>query len=347
MIIGLIEEAIASGARLEPAAEVAGLSARTAIRWRQEPHGQDRRMGPRTPPSNKLTDTERDHVLEVANSSPFRDLSPKQVVPTLADHGVYIASESSFYRILRENKMMAHRQSAKPAVFHHPQEHVATGPCQVWTWDITFLRSPVRGLFFYLYMIVDIWSRKIMAARVYENESMEHSARLFAQACMVHGIEPGALVLHADNGGPMKGSTMLATLHKLGVVPSFSRPRVSDDNPFSEALFRTMKYRPEYPSRPFASVDEAQAWVNDFVIWYNTRHLHSAIRFITPDDRHYGREQEILHNREMVYEQARLRHPARWTGQSRNWEPVHAVWLNPDNSHKKDCTPCLLDGVRS
>lgn len=341
MIIGLIEEAVACGARLKPAAEVAGLSARTIIRWKQAPDGQDQRMGPLKAPANKLTDAERRQVLETANSPQFRDLSPKQVVPLLADLDVYVASESSFYRILRENKMMNHRQSSKPPAFNCPQAHVATGPCQVWSWDITFLRSSIRGLFFYLYMIEDVWSRKIMSARVYENESMEHSARLFTQACMLHGVEPGTLVLHSDNGGPMKGSTMLATLHKLGVVPSFSRPRVSDDNPFSEALFRTMKYRPHYPSKPFASVELAQGWVDDFVEWYNTEHLHSAIRFITPDDRHYGREQDILNHRKVVYEQARLRNPARWTGQTRNWDPVSKVCLNPNDRQHDDDAQCV------
>jgi transposase InsO family protein len=340
MIIALIDEAVAVGARLKSAAAVMGLSARNIIRWKQNPDGDDRRKGPLKTPSIKLTDLERRQVLKAANSAQFRDLSPKQVVPALADQGVYIASESSFYRILREHQMMIHRQSSKPPVFNRPHEQASTGPCQVWSWDITYLRSAVRGRFFYLYMIVDIWSRKIMAARVYENESMEYSARLFTRACMIHGVEPGSLVLHSDNGGPMKGSTMLATLQKLGVVPSFSRPRVSDDNPYSEALFRTLKYRPNYPDRPFASVEQAQSWVDDFTVWYNTAHLHSAIRFITPDDRHYGREQDILSKRKTVYEKARMRNPNRWTtGKTRNWDPIDIVLLNPDNKKHVQIDP--------
>ena len=158
---------------------------------------------------------------------------------------------------------------------------------------------------------------------------MDLSARLFTRACFIHGVQPEGLVLHSDNGGPMKGSTMLATLQKLGVVPSFSRPMVSDDNPYSEALFRTMKYRPEYPSKPFENLAHAQSWVDEFVGWYNTRHLHSGIRFVSPDDRHYGREQDILANRQLIYEQARRRHPDRWSRQTRNWNPVRFVWLNP------------------
>ena len=160
---------------------------------------------------------------------------------------------------------------------------------------------------------------------------MDLSASLFTQACFIHGVQPEGLVLHSDNGGPMKGSTMQATLQKLGVIPSFSRPMVSDDNPYSESLFRTMKYRPEYPSGAFETLEQAQAWVDKFVNWYNTCHLHSAIRFVAPDDRHYGREENILANRRQVYEKARCRHPNRWSRHTRNWNPVHLVWLNPEN----------------
>lgn len=329
MIIELINEAVSSGARLKKSAAAVGLSARTVIRWRQSDLGDDRRKGPNNSPANKFSEQERTRIVEVANSAAYRDMSPKQIVPKLADQGIYIGSESSFYRVLKEQKMINHRQRSKPATHHRPTEYAATGPCQVWSWDITYLRSPVRGSFFYLYMIIDIWSRKIMAATVFEEESMDLSAKLVTRACFAHCVDPEGLVLHSDNGGPMKGSTMLATLQKLGVVPSFSRPKVSDDNPYSESLFRTMKYRPEYPSQAFESLAHAQQWVDEFVCWYNTCHLHSAIRFVTPDDRHYGREHHILANRQFVYEQARRRNPNRWTRQTRNWKPVHLVRLNP------------------
>ena len=333
MIIDLIDKAVASGARLKKAADIMGLSARTIIRWRQQGGGQDQRKGPLTAPANKLSNHERQQILDTANSAPFRDLSPKQIVPKLADQGVYLASESTFYRVLKEHKMLTHRQASKPAVSHRPKQHVATGPCQVWSWDITYLKTSVKGLFFYLYMIVDVWSRKIIAAQVFAEETMHHSAMLLAHACMIHGVQPEELVLHSDNGGPMKGATMLATLHKLGVIPSFSRPSVSNDNPYSESLIRTMKYRPEYPSKPFESIDQAQSWVDGFIFWYNTQHLHSSIRFVTPDDRHYGREEHILSNRRKVYEKARSRNSNRWSKQIRNWNPVYRVWLNPE---KKD-----------
>jgi len=163
---------------------------------------------------------------------------------------------------------------------------------------------------------------------------MEHSSVLMAHACLLHGVQPEELVLHSDNGGPMKGATMLATLQKLGVTPSFSRPSVSNDNPYSESLFRTMKYRPEYPSKPFENVEQAQSWVDGFVFWYNTQHLHSSIRFVTPDDRHFGSEEHILANRRKVYEKARGRNPNRWSKNIRNWNPVLQVRLNPEKRTK-------------
>lgn len=341
MIINLIDKAVESGARLKKAAVMIGLSARTIIRWRHQGGGQDQRKGPSTAPANKLSEQERKQILDVSNSVPFRDLSPKQIVPKLADKGVYLASESSFYRIFKEHKLLTHHQSSKPAVSHRLKEHLATGPCQVWSWDITYLKTSVRGMFFYLYMIVDVWSRKIIAAQVFAEESMDHSSMLLAHACMIHGVQPEELVLHSDNGGPMKGATMLATLHKLGVIPSFSRPSVSNDNPYSESLFRTMKYRPEYPSKPFENVEQAQSWVDGFVFWYNTQHLHSSIRFVTPDDRHFGREEHILANRRKVYEKARRRNPNRWSKNIRNWNLVHQVWLNPEKKDETNQMNCL------
>jgi len=227
--------------------------------------------------------------------------------------------------------MLAHRGRARPKTHRaKPKEYVATGPCQVMSWDITYLKTTTAGIYLYLYMVIDVYSRKIMAWAIHAEESMQHSATLIEDMCQEHGLDPRGVVLHSDNGSPMKGSTMLATLQRLGVVPSFSRPRVSDDNPFSEALFRTLKHCPHFPSDPFKSIEDAEAWVEAFVRWYNSEHLHSALRFVTPDDRHYGRENEILAQRKAVYEQARQRHPERWTGSTRNWSPVGAVYLNPD-----------------
>jgi len=273
--------------------------------------------------------------MAVVNSPEFRDASPKQIVPTLADRGVYLASESTIYRLLRARGLMRHRGASRPPQARASRQHVARGPNQVWSWDITYLRSPVRGAFYYLYLVEDVWSRRIVAWAIHERESHELAAELIQRACRDERCRAG-LILHSDNGAPMKGATMLATLQRLGVVPSFSRPGVSDDNPFSEALFRTLKYCPRFPSKPFPGLIAARAWVDGFVGWYNTEHLHSAIRFTTPAARHSGRDVAQLLARHAVYQMARRRHPHRWSGPTRNWSRIETVVLNPDASTGTD-----------
>jgi len=308
---------------------VIGLRARTLQRWRSQDVGEDRRRGPNSSPGNKLTPEEREEVLRTVNRPEYRDLPPKQIVPKLADDGIYLASESTFYRILREERQLAHRERSRPATGGRPTERLATGPNQVYSWDITYVLCPIRGRFYYLYLVMDVWSRKIVGAAVHDLESSDLAANLIEEVCILHEIDPRGIVLHSDNGSPMKGSTMLATLQRLGIMASFSRPGVSDDNPFSESLFRTLKYRPEYPSAPFESLEQARAWVALFVRWYNTAHLHSGINFVTPADRHAGREDAIFDRRRQVYEAARKRHPERWSGSTRRWESVKEVRLNP------------------
>lgn len=334
-MLELLDEAVAGGARLGKACELVSLSIRTVERWRRADGGEDGRVGPLSASPNQLSDAERQAVLEVANSPEFRDKSPRQIVPTLADRGEYIASESTFYRVLHAEGLMRHREPSRPRKSRKPEEHVAHGPNQVWCWDITYLRSRVRGAFYYLYLIIDIYSRKIVSWNVASEESMDLAADLIECATREHQVPMNALVLHADNGGPMKGSTMLATLHRLGVLASFSRPRVSDDNPYAEALFRTLKYRPGYPRKPFESLEAAKTWVAGFVAWYNAEHLHSALRYVTPDDRHGGRDAEILAKRHVVYRAAYERTPRRWTRETRDWSPVGAVALNPTTSHPR------------
>jgi putative transposase len=329
MTLALVDDVLARGVRLSAVCQRLGVSARTVQRWRRPETAEDGRCGPRQQPANRLTQAERRHLLDVANSEEFRDLSPQQIVPTLADRGRYVASESSFYRVLREAKQLAHRGKAKPRTMRAKAEHLASRPCQVWSWDISYLRGPIRGAFFYLYLVVDLFSRRIMGWDVHEEESMDLSSALIRRTCQENELDPAGLVLHSDNGGPMKGSTMLATLQWLGIIPSFSRPRVSDDNPFSEALFRTLKYRPCFPDKPFASLEEARTWVARFVAWYNGQHRHSGIRFVTPDERHFGREETVLARRHALYERARKRHPERWTRATRNWTPAGPVHLNP------------------
>lgn len=334
----LITEAVQAGARKGPACALLGLSLRTVQRW-QRAGLVDRRKGSRARPANALSETERAALLSRMNSAEFAGESPNQVVPKLADRGEYLASEATMYRLLRQEKQLAHRQRSVPPRRHEPMPLEATGPNQIWSWDITWLRSPVRGWFFYLYLLLDLYSRKVVAWQVHERESAEYAAALAREACFLEGIGAEDVVLHADNGGPMKGASMLATLQWLGVVPSFSRPRVSDDNPFPEALFRTLKYRPDYPERAFASIEEARAWVETFVRWYNHEHQHSAIRFVTPHQRHTGQDEVILQHRHAVYQAARCQHPERWSGPTRNWTPAGAVALlsyRPTPGHDKN-----------
>ena len=331
MILGLLDEALTGGARLARACEVLEIDPRTPQRWKRNGIGDDRRAGPLTQPANALTAAERARILEIANTPEFRDKSPKQIVPILADRDQYLASEATFYRVLRTARQIHHRATSKaPSKRHRPEAYAAMGPNEVWSWDITYLRSALRGSFFYLYMVLDIWSRKIVGFEVHEQESSDFAAWLLEASCDAEGVPSGSLVLHSDNGAPMKGATMLAKLQQLGVATSFSRPRVSNDNPFSESAFRTAKYRPDFPSKPFASLEEARSWAATFVRWYNTEHLHSSINFVTPDDRHAGRHVEMLETREQVYAEAKQRHPNRWSGDTRDWSPVQTVNLNPE-----------------
>ena len=329
-MIELLEEACVGGARLTKAGQVVGLSVRTVQRWREDGEiNADRRQEAARVPAHKLSVAERQQMLEVANQPALASLPPSQIVPALADQGIYLASESSFYRVLRDAEQLQPRGRAHRPTHRPPPAYQASGPNQVWSWDITYLATTVKGLFFYLYWIVDIYSRKIVGWEVFAAESAEHAATVLQKAYLREGIRGEELVLHADNGAPMKGATMLATLQKLGVVPSFSRPTVSDDNPYSEALFKTLKYHPGFPSQPFETLPEARAWVLGFQRWYNEEHKHSGLTFLTPAQRHSGADAAIMTGRKAVYEAAKARHPERWSGATRNWELPQAGWLNP------------------
>lgn len=322
-----IEEARDAGSRIKPACEAIGIDKRTYERWRINLDG-DRRQGPLTVPGNKLSDLEVKEVIQICNSDKYKDKTPSQIVPLLADEGRYIASESSFYRILKAAALDVHRHKSKPASRKKPDELVATGPNQVYSWDITYLKSPIAGMFFYLYFVMDIYSRKIVGWEVHEEQSADLAASLMAGICKAENIDRNALTLHSDNGGPMKGGTMLATLQRLGVMPSFSRPSVSNDNPYSESLFKTTKYCPQFPSKPFESIVMARDWVETFVYWYNEEHLHSGISYVTPSSRHRGEDVEILAKRHTVYQTAKNRRPDRWSQSTRNWTHIGIVFLN-------------------
>jgi len=269
----------------------------------------------------------------VLTSSRYAGLSPKQLVPQLADEGLYLASESTMYRVQRRHGLRTkQRTTPRTQVARASTVHQATGPNQVWSWDITWLPTTVRGSYLYLYLIMDVWSRRIVGWRIAERESADVAAALITQSCSEGNVDPRGLVLHSDNGKPMRGSTMISTLQWLGVIPSFSRPHVSDDNPYSEALFRTLKHTPAYPRLPFADLASATRWVARFVEWYNGTHRHSAIRYVTPDQRHHGRERAVLASRHTLYERVRRANPERWSRSTRNWLPVELVVLNPERA---------------
>jgi putative transposase len=308
------------------------LSEKTLKRWADNPTRIDARKGAQKQPHHALSEEEREHILEVVNTPQFRDLPPSKIVPLLADEGTYLASESTMYRLLKTEKQLAHREKSKPRKNKLPDSLIAKAPNQVWSWDITYLKTQVRGIYYYLYLHIDIFSRKIVGWQVNEVESSELAAELFMDLCKKEKVAPFSLRLHSDNGAPMKGATMLATLQHLGVVPSFSRPSVSDDNPYSESLFKTMKYRPGYPENPFESIQAAREWVSKFVKWYNEEHLHSGINFVTPLSRHKGEDEEILVKRKAVYEAAKANKPRRWSGNTRAWKWESEVILNSRKS---------------
>jgi transposase InsO family protein len=252
-------------------------------------------------------------------------------VPRLADQGIYIASESTFNRVLKAAHQLTHREAERPPHKRRkPRALYATQPDELFSWDITYLPTLTKGIYFYLYLFIDIYSRKIVGWQIYETESSELAAEVMRDICKRENIAPNQVVLHSDNGSPMKGAMMLATLQALGVAPSFSRPAVSNDNPYSESLFKTLKYHPAYPQHPFANLLAARQWVGTFVHWYNHEHRHSAIRFVTPGERHAGLDTALLSRRAAVYEAAKARHPERWSGATRNWQPIDIVYLNPD-----------------
>ncbi len=331
-----IHKAQRAGARLHKACEVVGIDVRTLQRWQRYDGfamGDLRPSACRPTPAHALSDAERSQVLQVANEARFADVPPAKIVPILADEGVYIASESTFSRVLRAAGQMTHRGRAKtPRKVRPPTTHVAAAPRQVWCWDMTYLPANVAGRWFYLYLILDLYSRKIVGWEVHAEDDSDHAARLVRRTALSEGIAACATkpVLHGDNGATLKATTVLSMLHWLGVKPSYSRPRVSDDNAFAEALFRTAKYRPEFPSDGFADLDAARAWAMRFTNWYNFDHKHSGIQYVSPAQRHAGDDKAILAARHAVYTAAKERNPARWARATRDWTPIGPVTLNPE-----------------
>ncbi len=335
-VVSLIREAIESGARQQPACDVLELSSRTYQRWIKTGVVSDGRITANRPtPVNKFSDDERQQILAVCNTPDYAQLPPYQIVPRLADRGIYLASESSFYRILKAANQLTHRGNIKIKAKASSARHfTATRPNQVWSWDITYCPSRIIGQHYYLYMIEDIYSRKIVGWEVHDQENGDHAATLLERSVWAEKSVKSQLVLHSDNGAPMKSILLRAKLQELGVVSSYSRPRVSNDNPYSESLFRTVKYHPRWPAEGFTNLDDTRLWVKAFVQWYNHDHRHSRIKFVTPQQRHTGEDIKLLKKRQALYNKVMKLHPARWSTTTRNWQHEPVVELNPKH-HKE------------
>lgn len=337
-ILKLYHEAKTSGARQSAICEIIGLNPKTIQRWKKPDELQcDGRKTREFVPANKITEDERQQIISICNSSEFCEMTPNQIVPILAERTIYIASERTFYRILKEENQLAHRQKSKPKTHgNKPKALCASEPGQILTWDITYLKTTVLGHFFYLYLFIDIFSRKIVGWQIHHQECSQLAADIVMDIAKAEGYTKGQVHIHSDNGGPMKGAAIHATFHKLGIIPSYSRPSVSNDNPFSESLFKTLKYCPYYPDKPFNDIQEARQWMVKFADWYNNQHRHSSIKYVTPSQRHAGFDVDILATRKQTYEQARISNPTRWSGQVRNWERESEVLLNPAKKQNID-----------
>ena len=331
--VTLIKEACWHGAWLEPACALLGITGRTYQRWTREGsvRADGRPTAIRPKPSNALTPEERQAVLKVCTEEAHADLPPGQIVPRLADAGVYLASESTMYRVLREEGLQHHRGRAKaPSSPKAPTTHCASAPNEAWCWDITWLPGPIRGQFFFLYLILDLFSSKIVGWEVHDAERGEHASALVERTVWREQCVDKPMVLHGDNGSPLKGATVQTMLAKLGITASFSRPRVSNDDAYAESIFRTLKYEPAFPRNGFESLEAARNWVHAFAHWYNTQHRHRGINYVTPEQRHEGLDVEILAKRHALYQAARAQNPQRWSGETRNWDRPEQVWLNPE-----------------
>ena len=307
------------------ACEVLGVPRASFYRW-QSPVEE---LDPRPSPPRALSPEERQRVLDTLNSEEFRDQAPAEVYATLLDREAYLCSVRTMYRILDENGEVRDRRDQIRHPAYRKPELLATGPNQVWTWDITKLLGPVKWTYYYLYVILDIFSRYVPGWLIAERESAALATKLIGETTEKQGIEPGDLAIHADRGSSMASKPVALLLADLGITKSHSRPHVSDDNPFSEAQFKTLKYRPEFPER-FGSLEDARAFSRGFFRWYNDEHHHWGIALLTPSVVHHGQAAEVLRFRQEALDLAYARHPERFV--RRPPQPLElpaAVWINP------------------
>jgi putative transposase len=344
-VLLVVEEAIRDGARKKACCELIGISIRTLQNWKREGLADHRKGAEKWVPAKISRETRR-LIIQVCTSDRFKDMTPAAIVATLAQERTYYASESTFYRILRAENLVHHRNNSKPGKTREkPPELVATGPGQVFCWDITWLPLRVKGLFVYAYVVLDIFDRTIVGWEIHANESEELARDLFAR--LARGMNMPGAHLHADNGNPMKGLTLLSLLHFLQVSYSFSRPRVSDDNPYIESVFKTVKYTAGYPGS-FRDIDHARQWFADFVNWYNNSHLHSSLGYVTPMQKRKGDDFVLFSIRNQTMEMAKRLHPERWGKRNvRKWIPGKPVVLNPGKKAREEQDPVAYSNKKN
>jgi putative transposase len=289
---------------------------------------------PRPTPERALSPEEKAEVRMMLNSERFWDAAPREVYATLLDEGSYLCHWRTMYRILAEHDEAHERRNQRRHPVHNKPELVATGPNQVWSWDITELRGPSKGVYYYLYTIIDVFSRYVVGWMLADRESAELAHQLIAETCAKQGIEPDQLVLHADRGSPMRSKTVAQLLIDLGVAKSHSRPHTPTDNPYSESQFKTMKYHPDYPER-FGGFVPALNWARDFFQWYNHEHHHTGLGLMTPATVHYGQAQAVYEQRQQVLEAAYRANPERFVrGKPTPPQLPKTVWINqPQTDH--------------
>ena len=302
-----------------------GVARATFYRRRRPKTGQRQ---PRPAPARALDAAERAEVFGVLCAPRFADRAPAEVYATLLDEGTYLCSERTMYRILAENQAVRERRAQRSHPNHPKPEAVARAPNEVWSWDITRLLGPEKWQYFYLYVILDIFSRYVTGWMVAERETAGLAGHLVGETCLKHGVQPQGLTLHSDRGSPMTAKCTAQLLADLGVTQSLGRPRVSNDNPYSEAQFKTVKYHPGFPGR-FGSIEEAKGFCREFFEWYNTQHRHGGIGLLTPEQVHFGHASEVIEHRQQILDAAYAARPNRFVGGPPRAAKLPAeVWIN-------------------
>jgi putative transposase len=321
-------EQLAEHTTVSVACQVLGVPRSSFYRARQ-PKQEPR---PRPTPQRALSQEEKTQVRQALNSERFQDSAPRQVYATLLDEGIYYCSWRTMYRILDEHQEVRERRNQ----LRHPKyvkpELLATNPNMLWSWDLTKLRGPVKWTYYYLYTILDVFSRYVVGWMIAERESATLAQQLIRTTCDKQGIQPGQLTVHADRGSSMRSKTVALLLADLGVTKTHSRPHISNDNPFSESQFKTMKYRPTYPER-FGSIQDARIWARSFFRWYNHDHHHTALGLMTPAVVHYGQAEAVIEQRQQVLQAAYEAHPERFVrGEPKAPALPKEVWINKPQS---------------